>query len=156
MLHTKALAIVFAYDIYNECAQGGLDSEWKIKHPIEFWTFRDMLSKKMLQYSPTHQLFPGDEKMRASMVQTKEKRRIVTGELECLEKFTYYMFDAAQNKHSTRSVSERLCGDLTDFERHIESRAQRKNPRPCEAYDADYYNISGLCNFPLHFFPQIG
>ena len=110
----------------------------------------------MLQYSPTHQLFPGDEKMKASMVQTKRKRRRVTGELECIENVTYSMFYVAQNKPSTRSVSERLCGDLIDFERHVEYWAQRKNPRPCEAYGADYYNICGLCNFPLHFFPQIG
>ena len=36
------------------------------------------------------------------------------------------MFDAEQNKPSTRSVSERLYGDLTDFERHVESRAKQK------------------------------
>ena len=121
MLHEKSLAIIFAYDIYKECAEGGLDSEWKIEHPIDFWTFRDVLSKQMLQYSPTHQLFPGDEKRRASTVQTKRKRRRVTGGLECLEIFTYSMFDVAQNKPSTRSGSARLCGDLTDFERHVES-----------------------------------
>ena len=59
--------------------------------------------------------------MRASMVQKKMKHRRVTGDLECLENVTYSMFDLAQNKPSTRSGSARLCGDLTDFERHVES-----------------------------------
>ena len=66
------------------------------------------------------------------------------------------MFDAAQNKTRTKSGSERLCGDLTRFERHVESRAQRKNPRLCEACSSDYYNICGLYNVPLHFLPQRG
>ena len=70
----------------------------------------------MLQYSPTHKLFPGDKKMRASTVQTKRKRSRVTGKLECLENITYYMFDAAHNKTSTRSGSESLCGYLKYFE----------------------------------------
>ena len=62
MLQTKSLAIVVAYDIYKECAEGRIDSEWEIEHPIDLWIFRDVLSKQMLQYSPTHQLFPGDKK----------------------------------------------------------------------------------------------
>ena len=70
----------------------------------------------MMQYSPTHKLFPGDKKMRASTVQTKSKCRRVKGELECLDNVTYYMFDAAQNKTNTRSRSKRLCGNLTYFE----------------------------------------
>ena len=70
--------------------------------------------------------------------------------------FTHSMLNAEQNKISTRSVSARLCGDLTGFERHIEYWAQRKNPRPCEACGADSYTICGWCNVPLHFFPQIG
>ena len=54
-------------------------------------------------------------------MQMKMKRRRVTGELECLKHVTYSMFDAAQNKPNIRSGSVRLCGDLIDFERHVES-----------------------------------
>ena len=73
------------------------------------------------QYPLTHKLFPSDKKMRASTVQTKRKRRRVTGKLECLDNVTYYMFDATQNKPSTRYGSTRLCGYLTDFERPVKS-----------------------------------
>ena len=79
----------------------------------------EMCCKKMLQYSPNHQLLTGDEKMRASTVQTKNKHRRVTSEIEYLENVTYSIFDATQNKSSTISRSARLCGYLTDFERHI-------------------------------------
>ena len=94
--------------------------------------------------------------MKASTVQTKRKRRRVTGKLECLGNVTYYMFDAEQNKTSTRSGSTRLCGDLTYFEWHVESRARRKNPRLYEACGADSYTICGLWHVQLNFFPQIG
>ena len=66
------------------------------------------------------------------------------------------MFDASQNKTSTRSGSARLCGDLTDFEWHVEYGSQRKNPIPCEACGAYSYTTCGLCNLPLHLLPQIG
>ena len=49
MIYTKPLAIVVAYDIYTECAGGGLESELEIEDPLEFWTFRDVLSKQILQ-----------------------------------------------------------------------------------------------------------
>ena len=45
MLHAKSLAIIVAYEIYKECAEVGIESEWEIEHPIDFWTFRDVLSK---------------------------------------------------------------------------------------------------------------
>ena len=87
-------------------------------------------------------------------MQRKSNRKRVTAELECLDNVTYSMFDAEQNKPSTKYGSARLCGNLTDFERHVEYRAQRKHPRPCEACGAGSYNICGLYNVPLHFFPQ--
>ena len=102
----------------------------------------------------THLLFPGDKKRRASTVQTRSKCRRFTVDIECLDNVTYSMFDASQNKPSTRSVSARLCGYFKEFEQHVESWAQRKNLGPCEACDADYYTICGLCNVPIHFFQQ--
>ena len=110
----------------------------------------------MMQYSTTHRLFPGEKKTRYSTVQTRRKRRIFTGEIEYLDNVTYYIFDSEQNIPSTRSGSVRLCGYLTHFERHVEYRAQRKNPRPCEVCGDDSYTVCGLCHVPLHFFPKIG
>ena len=52
MLHATALAIVVAYDMYLEVAEGQLDSDWKLQYPVDFWTFRDVLSVQMLEYDP--------------------------------------------------------------------------------------------------------
>ena len=98
----------------------GLTVNVKLKTQLTS-VYLEFFSKQMLQYSTTHQLFLGDEKMRASTVQTRRKHRRVTGELECLDNITYSMFDAAHNKPSTRSGSERLCGYLTEFKQHVES-----------------------------------
>ena len=73
VLHAKALAIVTAYDIYLECAEGKLDPSWHIHHPVTFRTFRDILSQQMLQYDPKHQHYPGDEKMRVVTQLNKKK-----------------------------------------------------------------------------------
>jgi hypothetical protein len=53
MIHRKALAVVVACDVYLECAEGDLDPAWKIEKPMDFWPFREKLSKQMLQYKPT-------------------------------------------------------------------------------------------------------
>ncbi len=70
MLHGKSLAVVVAYDLYLEVAEGKLDSAWEIDEPVDFWTFREKLSIQMLEYSPTHHRYPGDAGMRASTQQS--------------------------------------------------------------------------------------
>ena len=52
MLHATALAIVLAYDMYLEVAEGILDVDLKIECPVDFWTFRDVFSVQMLEYGP--------------------------------------------------------------------------------------------------------
>ena len=44
MLHKMALAIVIAYDIYLEDAEGQMDEDWELTYPVDFWTFRDPIS----------------------------------------------------------------------------------------------------------------
>ena len=39
MLHGKALAVVVAYDMYLEVAEGELDPDWFIERPLNFWQF---------------------------------------------------------------------------------------------------------------------
>ena len=68
-MHGKALAIVVAYDMYMEVAEGNINIEWKVENPVDFWTFCEQLSIQMLQYSPTARKYPGDEKMRSETQQ---------------------------------------------------------------------------------------
>ena len=64
MLHITSLAIVVAYDIYLEVCEGKLDAEWKVQYPVDFWTFRDILSIQMLEYDPKNRKYLGDDAMR--------------------------------------------------------------------------------------------
>ena len=63
MLHGMGLAIVIAYDMYLELSEGKLASKWKTL-PCDFWTFRNKLSKQMLQYDPLTHEYWGDAGMR--------------------------------------------------------------------------------------------
>ena len=44
MLHVVSLAIVIIYDMQLEVTKGKLDPDWKLSFPVDFWTFRDILS----------------------------------------------------------------------------------------------------------------
>ena len=72
-----ALAIVVAYDMYKEHAEGEICSDWKIepKKVMDFHTFRDRLSTQGLSYSPVYGRYPGDKAMR---VYTKLKNYYVS------------------------------------------------------------------------------
>ena len=62
MIHAMGLAIVIAYDMYLELSEGNLASKWKTL-PCDFWTFRDKMSKQMLQYNPLNRQYCGDSGM---------------------------------------------------------------------------------------------
>ena len=71
MLHGMGLAIVTAYDIYLEVCEGKLDQDWKVENPVDFWTFRDLLSTQMLEYDPKNCKYIGDTAMRPCTSQKK-------------------------------------------------------------------------------------
>ena len=64
MLHGKGMAVLVAYDMYLEVAEGKLRGEWKLDEPMDFWRFREILANGMLKYKPSARKYPGDEKMR--------------------------------------------------------------------------------------------
>ncbi|KAK1735042.1 hypothetical protein QTG54_014108 [Skeletonema marinoi] len=52
--HAKAMGIIAAYDVYNECCDGLLNPSWKVdqKNRMTFTIFRQMLGQQMLEYDP--------------------------------------------------------------------------------------------------------
>ena len=58
-----ALAVVTAYDMYLECAEGIINPEWKLKDPLSHKRFRMKLGNGCLQYDPRKKILPGDEMM---------------------------------------------------------------------------------------------
>ena len=73
--HAKKLAIATAYDIYLEIAEGIGIPECKVTNPVDYFTFRDTLSKQMTSYHPKRQMYKGDEVMRSVSQMNKEERR---------------------------------------------------------------------------------
>ena len=45
MRHAKAMAVVVAYDIYLEVAEGELNEEWGLREPMDFWRTNAHTSK---------------------------------------------------------------------------------------------------------------
>ena len=60
MLHGKSMAVVVAYDMYLEVAEGKINNNWKLDEPMDFWRFREKLANSMLRYKPSARKYPGD------------------------------------------------------------------------------------------------
>ena len=74
MNHAKAMGLAVAYDMYKECAEGGLDPAWKCEKPVSYHKFHNILSRQMMQWDPAHQANLGDKNMRRVQQLNKEKR----------------------------------------------------------------------------------
>ena len=66
MIHAKKLAITIAYDMYLECFEEELDTDWLIegKKWMSFYEFRERLSTQMMVYDPRSNKHRGDQYMR--------------------------------------------------------------------------------------------
>jgi hypothetical protein len=171
MLHGKSLAVVVAYDLYLEVAEGKLDSAWEIEVPLDFWQFREQLSKQMLDYSPTRHKYPGDAGMRASTQQSQRQKELAL-DLTIRRRgrgrpaaAAVPVVAAASNQvtlqHLNRASSNRdsrLCGDLTRLQRHVDSIVSGKHHgKKCLVCGELSYSTCKLCgDKPLHFFPRSG
>ena len=68
------MSIVIAYDMYLEVAEGKLDNDLRVKYPVDFWTFQDVLSVQMLEYDPKNRHYLGDDAMRVCTKQRFQER----------------------------------------------------------------------------------
>jgi hypothetical protein len=124
MLHGKALAVVVAYNMYLEVAEGKLDPAWKNEKPMGFHTFRERLSEQMLIYIPEAKQYQGDSKMkgatqmnarqrqRAASSQAAARRTVTPGD----DKVTKQQFEQEKGH-----VDSHLCGDLDPLLHHVHS-----------------------------------
>jgi len=76
MNHAKCIAIVTAYDMYLETAEGNLNPNWKVAQPVDFHRFREILGMQMMNYDPRQRRYPGDEKFGVSTFTKDVQRRI--------------------------------------------------------------------------------
>ena len=55
-----------------------------------------------------------------------------------------------------RSHPPRLCGDLENFNKHMNSDKTDNNSRLCVVCNKKTYTICTICKVPLHYFPYRG
>lgn len=144
-LHAFAIAIIAAYDMYIECAQGELEQEWSVpeNERLDFQGFRLLCSEIMLQYDAKKQMYPGDGKMRAVSRQHK-KRRANTSP----PKPAFYPggLSVENFKLGKTMPGSRLCGDLSVLSEHLQSVTCTSNSHPCEVCGAKTLWKCRACN----------
>lgn len=158
--HAKALAIVTAYDIYLECTEGNLDPHWKVEDPVDFHTFRDILSIQMLQYDPVKQQYPGDEKMRKVSKLHKDrrsqKRKFPPQQKQSKQKTIEIAKTDGSGKISYTQYRDivryfgRICSNMDEYETHLSNITASKNPAKCAVCSEPSYKRCNVCKVPLH------
>ncbi len=148
--HALALVIVLAHDIYLECAEAKVKSEWFIeeKKRKSFFEFRHLLSKQMLTYSPKNLQYPGDERMRA-VTGIKKVDRTGTGKKK-VGRVSLEQLRAAKKT--------RLCGNLSKICKHTSSIGRNNHANVCAwCGEGGAYTHCGACmaqtgkKVPLHY-----
>ena len=144
--HAKALAIVTSYDIYLELCEGLLDPSYKVANPVDFHTFRDILSSQMCNYDPTHQMYLGDDKTRfvSSLNKEMRQKRKVDDLVSCSDGSRVILFDQYKKLHNTKQI----CKDLTKLKSH--HIVQHKSGAKCAVCGEIAFKRCTKCNVPLH------
>jgi len=153
MLHAKALAIVTAYDVYLECAEGGVNLDWKLKNTVSFHRFREKLAFQMLQYDPRKREYPGDEKFRVSTQQNQTQRRRTTSPSRSSTwSVQSTSSGVSEGNLLETSASTRLYGFLDNLIGHQESigKFPGHNDRVCVVCGERTVKFCGVCKKAMH------
>mmetsp|Transcript_12411 Transcript_12411/g.26936 ORF Transcript_12411/g.26936 Transcript_12411/m.26936 type:complete len:326 (+) Transcript_12411:1665-2642(+) len=150
-LHALSIAVIAAYDMYTECCEGSLDSDWLIqeKSRMSFRGFRLLLSEQMLKYTPKENKLPGDEFFRAWTRRAKRQKISKSVSSSASSVFTTSGVNVHNFKHATletRHTSPRLCGDLLNIKKHFASIKTGGNRMRCEVCGELTTFKCGLCN----------
>jgi hypothetical protein len=70
--HTKAIAMSMAYLLYLQCAEGSVDSDWKVV-AVSGPRFRQKMSLQIVQYRSSNLQYPGDAMQKATQINRKKQ-----------------------------------------------------------------------------------
>jgi hypothetical protein len=155
-LHALSMGVIAAYDMYNECCDGGLDNEWEIpEHKrMSFSVFRQTLGKQMLEYDPAKLKYLGDEKSR-SATQGHKKRKKVTGgtrQQRKREEESYYNEGGMTLGNFIKAMEmPRLAhdGNLTMLQEHFVNITKKSNKMTCDVCGEATYWRCDICCKPV-------
>ena len=114
--HGKSLVVTVAYDMYLECIEGEINADWKVNEPIDFHTFRNILSRQMLKYNPKKKCYTGDSKMRIVTQLSRERRH--SSQKESRES-NLGMKRASMGQYRQAIQEKRFCEDLALYKKHL-------------------------------------
>ena len=151
MNHGKKLAVTVAFDVYLECCEGNLHPLWKTK-PVSFHRFREKLGLQMVQYSPSNQHYPGDERLRANTVLPKKRRRPLLSPSRSVNSVASTASGISASFLAEESNKGRLCGFLGQLNEHLESVVSipNKGKQNCHVCGDKAHQLCSLCKVPLH------
>jgi hypothetical protein len=142
--HALAIAIAVAYDMYSlECAEGLLDTDWKVDEPVGSWEFQNILAKQMLAYSPKKCVYPGDEKVRAN-TSVPWVQQVTTSAPDREGHIT-----RTQLQQLTSGADSRGCGDLDKLCSHLDSAVRVPKGRMCAYCGVKAYHACGICAWKM-------
>ena len=162
MIHGKGAGITVAFDIYKELAEGRVKKAWKIDKLVDFYRFREKLSRQSLTYCPRNRCYPGDDKFRVSTQQKLSKRQLPSAGLSTPRSPTPGTPRSAASVASSstsgitpedvKQEQQRLCGDLTQLTEHYESlqHLPNKNKKVCSLCGILCQHICGKCGKAMH------
>ena len=137
-LHGLSICVVAAYDMYIECCEGELDSDWFVdeKSRMSFREFRLTLSEQMLKYNPANESLPGDEFFRAWTRRPKRARSTASSRASA-STFDRSSGVSVDNFKKAKTASRtkpppRLCGNLQHVKAHLATMKRTTNLSPCE------------------------
>ncbi|EJK67882.1 hypothetical protein THAOC_11015, partial [Thalassiosira oceanica] len=143
--HFFAMGVVAAYDMYQECCDGGLDSAWAIpkKDRMSFSTFRQTLSEQMLTYDPRANEYLGDNAFRVSTQQPKRKRRKKSSSSVSSQGGGV----SVESLKLAKSDRGRLCGDMEKIMSRVQSIVRKTGSGECYVCGSKtYYRCAGSDN----------
>jgi hypothetical protein len=73
--HAKAIAMCMAYNLYNCCAEGTVDPDWKVI-PVSRPKFYQRMSLQMVKYGSLNMQYPWDSRMQQVTHLNKRKRGV--------------------------------------------------------------------------------
>ena len=125
-----------------------------MENPVNFYTFRDILSCQILAYDPKYQRCPGDGKMRVvtqmnqKYCQQRQSGRLVSGErgakvisLEC---------------YRASCRTKQFCFNLPSHEKHLYELQITKHAVKCFVSSEQCYKRCNICRVTLYHFDRKG
>jgi hypothetical protein len=163
MIHAKAMGIVVAYDIYKELAEGNLDATWKLdpaekNGPVDFYEFRQTLSRQMVSYNPDKKHYLGDDKLRVNTVQTKAKRaRSPVPQPQEDGIITRTGAGVTESTLKDDVAKLRLCGFIGGITEHYDAceTMEEKKKLKCAFCGKPAYQYCALCKVGIHKYSKI-